>query len=271
MTVAAAERGLHVHCEKPMALTLADCDAMTDACTKSDVLLYISFEPRQLPAFRRVKEMLSSGEYGKPLWLMDRRLLPATPGVWMPPPWFWRRELGGGLLIENGGHHFDYIRWVMGEVETVWAQTATLKFKETMLPYMEDPNIEDIGIITMQHRNGTLSNLLNTCMVPCGDVFHLEAATPTHYFALHLSDELTVVKQGELVSRTKYHQWHRVIQSAYHVIGCIREGKQPMNTGEDGRASLELALAALESARIQGPVHLPLPDSAGMTDDGVVM
>ena len=107
--------------------------------------------------------------------------------------------------------------------------------------------------------------------MPCGDVFHLEAATPTHYIALNLSDELTVVKQGELVSKTKYHQWHRVIQSAFHFIECIREDKQPMNTGEDGRASLELALAALESARIQGPVHLPLPDSAGMTKDGVVM
>ncbi len=260
MTVAAAERGLHVHCEKPMALTLADCDGIIEACKKSDVLLYISFEPRQLPAFRRVKEMLSSGEYGEPLWLMDRRLLPATPGVWMPPPWFWKRELGGGLLIENGGHHFDYIRWVMGEVETVWAQTATLKFKETMPPYMEEPNIEDIGIVTMRHKNGTLSNLLNACiMVPCGDIFHLEVATPTHYIALNRSDELTVEKEGELVSKTKYSQWHRVVQSAHHIIECIREGKRPMNTGEDGRASLELALAALESARINQPVHLPLP------------
>ena len=44
-----------------------------------------------------------------------------------------------------------------------------------------------------------------------------------------------------------------------------------MNSGQDGRASLELALAALESARAQRPVDLPLPGSAGMTEDGVVM
>jgi myo-inositol 2-dehydrogenase/D-chiro-inositol 1-dehydrogenase/scyllo-inositol 2-dehydrogenase (NAD+) len=269
MVVAAAERGLHIHCEKPMALSLADCDAMIEACKKKDLILYVSFEPRQLPAFRRVKEMLSSGEYGEPLWLMDRRLLPATPGVWMPPPWFWRRELGGGLLIENGGHHLDYIRWVMGDVKRVAAQTATLRFKESMPPYMEDPNIEDIGIVTLWHENGTMSNLLNTCMVPCGDIFHLEAATPTHYMALNRSNELTVDKLGEGVSKTVYHQWHRVINSAPHTIECIRQHKTPMCTGEDGRASLELALAALESARTAAPVDLPLPNTARISERGV--
>ncbi len=256
--VAAAERGLHVHCEKPMALSLADCDAMIEACRRNRRLLYISFEPRQLPGFRRVKELLASGEYGEPLWLMDRRLLPATPGVWMPPPWFWRRELGGGLLIENGGHHFDYIRWVMGEVETVWAQTATLKFKVSMPPYMEDPNIEDIAMVTMRHRNGMMSNLLNTCVVPGGDLFHLEAATATHYLALNRTDQLVVEKQGQVLFETKFVYSKRVIVSVEHFVECIREGKTPMCTGEDGRASLELALAALESARVQQPVHLPL-------------
>lgn len=258
IVVAAAERGLHVHCEKPMALSLADCDAMIDACKRSGRILYVSFEPRQLPGFRRVKELLASGEYGQPLWLMDRRLLPATPGVWMPPPWFWRRELGGGLLVENGGHHFDYIRWVMGEVDTVWAQTGTLRFKESIPPYMEDPNIEDIAMVTMRHKKGGMSNLLNTCMVPCGDLFHLEAATATHYLALNRTDQLLVEKQGQVLSETRFVHSGRVIISAEHFVECIREGKTPMCTGEDGRASLELALAALESARLDAPVKLPL-------------
>lgn len=271
IVVSAAERGVHVHCEKPMALSLKDCDDMIEACRKKNLILYISFEPRQLPAFRRVKELLSSGEYGEPLWLMDRRLLPATPGVWMPPSWFWRRELGGGLLIENGGHHFDYIRWVMGEVETVFAQTATLRFKESMPPYMEDPNIEDIAMVTMRHKSGAMSNLLNTCLVPCGDLYHLEAATPTHYLALNRSDELTVEKLGQVVSQTKFVHCSRIINSAEHMIECVRQNKQPMNTGEDGRASLELALAALKSANIDGPVHLPLPGGAGVTENGVVI
>jgi UDP-N-acetylglucosamine 3-dehydrogenase len=262
VVVAAAERGVHVHCEKPMALTLADCDAMIEACRAKDLILYISHEPRQLPAFRRVRELLASGEYGEPLWLMDRRLLPATPGVWMPPGWFWKRELGGGLLVENGSHHFDYIRWVMGEVETVWAQTATLKFKGTMLPYMEDPNIEDIAMVTMRHTSGAMSNLLNTCMVPCGNIFHLEAATQSHYLEMDRNERLIVECRGEVLFETQFRQNERVIISVEHFVECVREGKPPMNTGEDGRAAVELALAALESARREAPVCLPLEATA---------
>ncbi len=263
VSVAAAERGRHVHCEKPMALTLRECDAMIEACRRNKRLLYISFEPRQLPAFRRVKEMLDSGEYGEPLWLMDRRLLPATPAVWMPPPWFFHKEMSGGLLVDNGGHHFDYIRWVMGEVETVWAQTATLKFKGSMLPYLENPNIEDIAMVTMRHKNGTMSNLLNTCMVPCGNIFHLEVATPTHYMALNRTSDLVVEKQGQVMSETKFLLAERVIVTVEHFARCIREGETPMTTGEDGRASLELALAALESSRLQKPIHLPFTPATG--------
>jgi UDP-N-acetylglucosamine 3-dehydrogenase len=261
VVVAAAERGVHVHCEKPMALTLEDCDAMIAACKEKELLLYISHEPRQLPTFRRVQELLASGEYGEPLWLMDRRLLPATPGVWMPPRWFWKRELGGGLLIENGCHHFDYIRWVMGEVETVWAQAATLRFKESMPPYMEDPNIEDIAMVTMRHRSGAMSNLLNTCMVPCGNLFHLEAATETHYLELDRNERLIVEKRGQVLYETNFAYNRRVIISTEHFVECVREGRQPMNTGEDGRAAVELALAALESARRSGPVRLPLAET----------
>jgi predicted dehydrogenase len=51
----------------------------------------------------------------------------------------------------------------------------------------------------------------------------------------------------------------RLIISVEHFIECVRGGRAPMNTGEDGQAAIELALAALESARRQAPVHLPLP------------
>lgn len=256
--VAAAERGIHVHCEKPISLTLEDADEMIEACKRNNVLLYVSFLPRQVAAYRRVQELLASGEYGEPLWMMDRRLLPSEPGVWMPPSWFWRRELGGGLLIENGGHHFDYIRWVMGEVRSVSAQTATVRFKESWPPYIEDPNIEDFAIVTMTHASGGTSGLLNTCAAPCSGHLHLEAATATHYLAVDRTHTLTVERSGKVLYRTEFEGVLHAVHSAHHIIECVRSGRQPNNTGEDGRAALELALAALESSRTQTPVILPL-------------
>jgi myo-inositol 2-dehydrogenase/D-chiro-inositol 1-dehydrogenase len=258
VVVAAAERGIHVHCEKPLCLTLEDADEMISACKRHNVLLYVSFLPRQVGAYRRVQELLASGEYGEPLWMMDRRLLPAEPGVWMPPPWFWRRELGGGLLIENGGHHFDYSRWLMGEVKTVTAQTATLRFKESWPPYIKDPNIEDTALVSMTHESGRMSNLFNSVVAPCSGHLHLEVGTPTHYLAVDRTSTLTVERKGKVLFRTTFESGLHAIHSAHHIVECVRNGTQPNNTGEDGRAALELALAALESSRTQMPVTLPL-------------
>jgi len=255
--VAAAERGIHVHCEKPLCLTLEDADEMIAACQRNNVFLYVSFLPRQVATYRRVQELLASGDYGEPLWMLDRRLLATEPGIWMPPPWFWRRELGGGLLIENGGHHFDYVRWVMGEVKTVWANTATVRFKESWPPYIEDPNIEDIALVSMTHENGALSNLFNTSAAPSGHM-HLEAATATHYLAVDRTSTLTVERKGKVLFRTTFEGGPHAIHSAHYIVDCVRTGMPPDNTGEDGRAALEIALAALESARTQAPVTLPL-------------
>ncbi len=259
VVLAAADCGVQIHCEKPMCLTLEDADEMIAACKRNNVLLYISFLPRQMAAYRRVQEMVASGDCGEPIWMMDQRLLPAKPGLWMPPGWFWRRELGGGMLVENGGHHFDYIRWLMGEVTTVQAQAATLRFKDSWPPYFEHPNIEDTAMVTMRHANGTMSNLLNTLVVPSRGGMNLQVATTTHYLTVERTTTLVVERDGKIASRTTFEDDPQAIHSAHHIIACVRHGTPPNNTGEDGRAALELSLAALESSRIQQPITLPLP------------
>ena len=95
-------------------------------------------------------------------------------------------------------------------------------------------------------------------MVPCGNIFHLEAATESHYIEMDRNERLIVEKKGQVLFETHFAHNRRVIISTEHFIECIREGKAPMNTGEDGRAAVELALAALESGRTHAPVHLPL-------------
>jgi predicted dehydrogenase len=230
--VAAAERGIHVHCEKPLCLTLEDADEMIAACQRNNVFLYVSFLPRQVATYRRAgttglgRLRRASLDAGSP-FAGDRA------GYWMPPPWFWRRELGGGLLIENGGHHFDYVRWVMGEVKTVWANTATVRFKESWPPYIEDPNIEDIALVSMTHENGALSNLFNTSAAPSGHM-HLEAATATHYLAVDRTSTLTVERKGKVLFRTTFEGGSHAIHSAHYIVDCVRTDMPPDNTGRMG-------------------------------------
>ena len=258
VVVAAAEAGKHVHCEKPMALTLEDADAMIAACAERDLILYISFTPRMTPIFRRLQEIVASGEYGTPIWLWTRYLLPASPDIFVPPPWFWRRELGGGTLLENGGHILDFVRWLMGDLKKVIAEVDTLRFTESWPPYFEDPNIEDVATVILRHESGAISTVGSGCLVPGNPGCTVEIGTDSCYIELHRNRHLRVTRQGKLVLETTFETrgW-TVAPATHHFIDCLRNGTPPISSGEDGRAALEIALAAHESMRQGRPIYLP--------------
>ena len=256
--LAAAEAGKHVHCEKPLALTLQDADAMIATCAERDLLLYVSFTPRMTPIFRRLAQVIQSGEYGTPLWMWVRYFVPATPGIFVPPAWFWRRELGGGQLIENGGHIFDFVRWVMGDVRKVTAEVDTLRFTESWPPYFTDPDVEDVATVILRHDSGALTTVANGCLIPGHAGCTLEMATESCHIELYRNHRLRVERQGKLVFDSTYEDGWTVAPATHHFVGCLEQGTRPISTGEDGRAALEIALAAYESARRDGPVYLPL-------------
>lgn len=101
MVVACAERGIHVFCEKPLAPTLADCDAMIEACAKSHVKLAIAFQTRYGPRFDRVKELIASGAIGEVLELRGRGKED--------------RRGGGEDLFVLGTHIVDMMRGLLGD------------------------------------------------------------------------------------------------------------------------------------------------------------
>ena len=119
LAIAAAERGIHVLCEKPMAPSIADCDAMIDAAAKAGVLLAIGFKKRYAPAYSYLKER--EEEWGQPRIALCRYQLGPVGKAW-----FWDEADGGGPLIENTAHCLDVLRYLMGDVETVYAETSNL-------------------------------------------------------------------------------------------------------------------------------------------------
>jgi UDP-N-acetylglucosamine 3-dehydrogenase len=258
IVVAAAEAGKHVHCEKPMALTLEDADAMIAACAARDLILYISFTPRLTPIFRRLQEIVSSGEYGTPLWLWARYLVPATAGIFVPPPWYWRRELGGGTLLENGGHLIDYVRWLMGDVKKVIAEVDTLRFTESWPPYFEDPDVEDVATVILRHKSGAISTLGSGCLVPGNPGCTVEIGTESCHIEIHRNHHLRVERNGQLLFESTFetHGW-TVGPATHHFMECVRYGTPPISSGEDGRAALEIALASYESMRQERAIYFP--------------
>jgi 1,5-anhydro-D-fructose reductase (1,5-anhydro-D-mannitol-forming) len=121
-TIESARAGRHVLCEKPMALSPAECRAMIAACRAAGVKLGIGFHLRQHAAHRRARELIAAGALGQPTfaraqWAINRRT--AREGWWGQP-----ERSGAGILYGTGVHVIDLLRFVLGrEVEAVAAWT----------------------------------------------------------------------------------------------------------------------------------------------------
>lgn len=113
MVLDAAEAGLDVLVEKPMATTVESCDTMMQACARSGVALVVGQIQHYLPDKLAAAEAISSGTLGRPLLIRDYRTTDYRPGT--RPSWFFSESMaGGGALMNIGGHCLDRSLWLGG-------------------------------------------------------------------------------------------------------------------------------------------------------------
>lgn len=123
---AALAAGAHVLCEKPLATTLADAQALADAARAADRRTAMGFGLRYAPAMQRLKRLIAAGEIGEPRLLQafqqnGQFLDPAKPHHWKMRS----ERTGGGAVVEYGIHTIDIARWLLGEVDRVCALART--------------------------------------------------------------------------------------------------------------------------------------------------
>ena len=138
ISIAAAEAGKHVFCEKPLALNLEDAKAMVNAVEKTGVVNMIGFNYRRVPAIALAKKLIADGEIGEiyhfrgiyqQAWLVDPNF---------PLAWRLRKEKAGyGSLGDLGAHVIDLARYLVGEIEEVLCTERTF-IKERPKPIVED-------------------------------------------------------------------------------------------------------------------------------------
>jgi predicted dehydrogenase len=112
MTVEALEAGVHVLCEKPMALSVAECDRMIAAARSSGKILQIGHCIRFWPEYVVAKELVASGRYGKPVAATLRRF--SSMPTWSPDNWFADEGRSGGQPLDLHIHDSDYVHHVFG-------------------------------------------------------------------------------------------------------------------------------------------------------------
>jgi predicted dehydrogenase len=126
-TIAAAEAGRHVLCEKPMAMDVAECDRMIAACRASGVRLGVAYYRRFYPVVARIAALLESGEIGDPVWAQMTAFesfnpAPGAPRAWLVQP----SQSGGGPMADFGCHRLEVLLHLLGPVRRVRSVVANV-------------------------------------------------------------------------------------------------------------------------------------------------
>jgi predicted dehydrogenase len=115
-----ADAEVHVFCEKPIAVELSEADRMIAACKKNGVKLMVGHVIRYYPETLEIKRRIERGDIGEPVFAFGRRLTGST--LRALSPWARDPKLSGGFAIESGVHEIDTVRFLGGEVETIFAR-----------------------------------------------------------------------------------------------------------------------------------------------------
>ena len=153
VTVAACEAGKHVFLEKPMAMTVADCDEIMAAAELAGVKLLVAHTEHFVPAGLAARRLVQDGELGTVVFATDTWY--RTFDLANRPPWFLNRaEGGGGMWYMNGVHMLDRLTWLIGSPITAvraWVSNP-----------MEGQNTDDTGLAWLDFANGTHATLHHT-------------------------------------------------------------------------------------------------------------
>lgn len=260
-TIELARHGAHIVVEKPMALTLADADAMIEACDKAGVRLFVVKQNRfNLPVVK-LREALDKGRFGK--------LVMGTVRVrWCRPQAYydqdgWRGTWAhdGGVLTNQASHHVDLLEWMMGDVVRVSAMSATrlvnIEAEDTAAVVLQFANgalgiIEATGGTRPKDLEGSISILGEGGTVVIGG-FAVNKLETWNFVDAEADDE-TVVQKYSVNPPSVYGFGHQAYYE--HVVDVIRNGGPQLVDGLTGRRSLELISAIYESIETGKTVEL---------------
>jgi predicted dehydrogenase len=259
--LAIVEYKKHIVVEKPMALTLDDADEMIDKCNRHGMKLFVVKQNRYNLPVMKLREAIEEGRFGKLVLGSVRVRWCRRQDYYESEPWRGTWAMDGGVLTNQASHHIDLLTWMMGDVESVMAKTATrLVTIET----------EDTGAVIVKFR--------------CGALGIIEATTATRPTdvegSLSILGEKGIVEIGgfavnemkiwnfedkrpdddEVVTRycknppDPYGFGHR--EYLKEVIESVQSEKEAFVDGMEGRKSLELVNAIYESVETGREVFL---------------
>jgi predicted dehydrogenase len=254
-TERAAALGLHVLCEKPMALTVPDCLAMMEATEQAGVRLMIAYRLHFEPANLRAIDLVRKGKIGEP-----RLFTSMFSHMVRPRDIRMRGETGGGVLFDMGVYCINAARHLFGgEPIEAFAQLIDSHTSDGKL-------IDDSVAASLRFEGGGVAqfvvsqvsaNASNARLCGTRGVIHL---APAFEYVDPIKLELTIDDKTRVIRTVKRDQFAPELE---HFSTCIRTGRDPSPSGLEGMADVRVVCALLESIDVCRPVQLdPAPEAS---------
>jgi UDP-N-acetyl-2-amino-2-deoxyglucuronate dehydrogenase len=278
--VIAAETGVHVLTEKPLAPDLQGCDRSIQACRKNGVKLGVISQRRLYQPVVRMRQAIDQGKIGQPV------LVTLTVMGWRDENYYkmdaWRGKWiseGGGVLVNQTVHQLDLFQWLMGPIDELFGYWENLNH-----PYIE---VEDTAIAVVRFKNGGLGQILVSNSQKPGfyGKIHVHGSNGASVgaqteggspFVAGVSTEVeppindiwTIPGEEQLLPDWQEQDRHFArthdIMSYFHqlqiedMLKAIILDREPMVSGEEGRKSVEIFTGIYRSQRDHTPIKFPL-------------
>lgn len=261
VAIAAARAGRHVICEKPLARTLADAEAIVGACAVAGVRLFVAHVVRFFPEYAAARQQVVDGAIGEPAVLRLKRA--SFRPRHAPDHWFFDPARSGGMIVDLMIHDFDYARWVAGDVVAVHCRSVGVGRPGLAI---------DHAIAILTHASGAISQVTGSWAYPpptfrtsleiagSHGLIEFDSATAppiVSYMRPQIGDEAGLVglpgsPLAEDPYRLELREFHR----------SILDGTPARVAADDGLEALRIALAADESAGTGRVVRVDRPGEA---------
>lgn len=264
ITLKIAKAGKHVVVEKPFCMNLKEADLMIAACKEAQVKLMYAEELCFTPKYVRLKALLDEGALGKPVLFKQSEKHDGSHA-----DHFWDVERsGGGVTMDMGCHAIQFFRWLHPgkAITSVYAHMMTSV-------HMDKTKGDDNAIVILEFEDGVVGVMEEswTKLGGMDDKAEIHGSEGVAYADVLQGNSIqtyskkgvdyAVEKAGNTIgwSYTMYEEsWNYGFPQEFeHFVDCVKNDKQPLFTGEDGKAVLEVIFAAYESAGTGKKVLLP--------------
>jgi predicted dehydrogenase len=259
-SIAAMRAGKHVLCEKPLSMSLKDCQAMIDVAKQTKLVLQTGHHLRANLLVEKAKEIISSGVLGRVTFMRLRQAHDWGGNKSISPGFALLKNSGGGTLLDNGCHMMDLARNLGGDVSSVYCKMGTLG------AWTNTVEVEDTSLVTLEFESGAIASVENAWTgIGWEEGFWVYGTEG----ALECTNRLGPRKLRHVHRSSPGTTWNELDETIYSFADegghsreiaafwrSIRHGTPVICTGQDGLESVRLVLTSYESAKKGKPIAI---------------